>query len=188
MSATPAYVGGIHRRFFFWARAISWLAAASQSFGSTPPLHFLGPRLLVIDYFSEPATPELRPLISKSEIRPQLVSYIEREFARLGIDIPIVSRQNFVEPPTGIHPDAVLYVNIRVDISETSLGEGKDAVVVGAVSLSLVRQGAVLWSLVPYELFASPRQDQRVRSAVIASAQRHLDKALIEPIAKFRQQ
>jgi hypothetical protein len=188
MSAIKAYVGGINRRFFLGALAIGWAASASQSFASTPPLHFLGVRVLVVDYFSEPTSPELNLLISKGEIHPQLVSYIEREFARLGIDIPVISRQKFGEPPAGIHPDAVLYVSIRVDLSETSVGESKDAVVVGAVSLSLVRQGTVSWSSVPYELFASPQQDGQVRSAVIASAQEHLDKALIEPVAKFRQQ
>lgn len=142
---------------------------------------------MVFDYSpQDPRDIQLRELLFTDQMVPELVKYIEGEFARLGIDLPIVLRQHFVRPPADIPQEAVLFVHVRIDISRSSL-DG-DAIVVGAISLNLFRHDTSTWSVVPYELFAVPLRDELVRSTLIASAKRHLAKSLIEPIARLHQQ
>jgi hypothetical protein len=183
MASIKTTVGGISRRFLLGAVPIGWFASASRAFATSPNLFFFDARLLVIDYWAESASPQLWPFLWNDPVLPQLVPYIEAEFARLGINIPIALRQNFSRLPAGIHENAVLYVTIRIDLSKTSVNDSGDVLAVGAVSLHLSRMGTNSWSQVPFELFAVPFRDELVRSTVVAAAKRHLAKSLIEPIA-----
>jgi len=163
------------------------LAFAQPAYPASPPFYFVSPKLLVVDYRLEATATELVALLPQDEVFPQLVSHLETEFSRLGIDIPITLRASFGRPAAGIYEDAILYVTIRVDISGARPIEDRETVAVGAVSLSLVRQGATASSLIPYELFTSPLSGESVRSTVVASAKKHLDEALIEPIARLHE-
>ena len=175
----------IARRVLFLAASIALLASGHSAHSSSPPFYFIDPKLLVVDYRLEVSSPDLLPSLSKEEILPQLVSYIESELSRRGVSIPIVLRGGSSKTPSDVVEDAILYVTIRIDLSKTSRGENGDALVVGTVSLTLLRLNTSTSSLIPYELFAVPFQDYLVRSTVITAAKQHLDKALIEPIAKF---
>lgn len=179
----------VSRRFFLGAApfAVLMFALAQPAYAASPPFYFVGPKLLVVDYRFEATTTELVALLPKDEFLSQLVSHLETEFSRRAIDIPIASRANSGRLSADIYEYAILYVTVRIDMSEVRPIEGREPVAVGAVSLSLVRQGATATSLIPYELFASPLSGESVRSTVAASAKKHLSEALIEPIARLHQ-
>jgi hypothetical protein len=175
----------ISRRFLLGATPLAVLAFAQPAHSASPPFYFVGPKLIVVDYRFEATTKELVTLLPQDEILPQLVSHLESEFSRLGIDIPITLRANSARLSADIYEDAILYVTIRIDASEAHPIEDRERVAIGAVSLSFSRQGATALSLIPYELFTSPLIGESVRSTVVTSAKKHLSEALIEPIARL---
>jgi hypothetical protein len=175
----------ISRRSLLGAAPLAVLAFTQPAYSTSPPFYFVGPKLLVVDYRFEAAARELVALVPQDEVLPQLISHLETEFSRLGIDIPITLRANSARLSADIYEDAILYVTIRIDMSEARPIDAREPVAVGAVSLSLSRQEATASSRIPYELFTSPLSGESVRSTVVTSAKKHLSEALIEPIARL---
>ena len=183
MSGTKTHAVGINRRSLLGAASIGWMVSASPSFGASPNPYFFDPRLLVLDYSAESESSQLWPFISKDEVLPQLASYIEEEFARSGVEVPLVLRQASSSRPADVNENAVLYVTVRIDLSKTHVDDNEGEMVVGAISLQLSRAGITRWSEGAYELFVVPFRSELVHSAILASARAHLDKALIKPLA-----